>query len=132
MRANALCRKERTCAVRAALMGSERGATPLRTSLLSKMCHFASLVVRLMRIKNLSACRLCRPRVNFRMTSGRIFSPSSVGKADTFPPRGRLYCNVNLAKSISFSFCGVKKRTRAARCDNSQDCRFVRPFKSLL
>ncbi len=37
------------------------GESPPRTTALSKMCHFASLEVRLMRIKNLSACRQLLP-----------------------------------------------------------------------
>ena len=48
------------------------GESPPRTTDLSKMCHFASLKVRLMRIKNLSALgNSCRLRVNFRITFGR-------------------------------------------------------------
>ena len=55
------------------LRGTSKGQRPCGLHFLSKMYHFASLVVRLKRIENLSVCRrFRRPRVNFRITFGRI------------------------------------------------------------
>ncbi len=72
MRAKALCRHERTCAMSAALMGSERGEAPLRTKNESGMCHSASFVVRLTRAKRLCAQNAVTAS-NARVTFGRIY-----------------------------------------------------------